>query len=148
MNELVQIRKFSGVTLAIPKYIVKGKFYCLVQTSFASNLYYRNGKHSFKRVMHRTLWNSLQQLFLLLLLIFSRASIPLIPGGAWKKVQAFPMLLPPGRPSAQVRRWKIFSPNVQKGYASLTNLTATASSGCIQPAPQVDWLLNVFDERK
>lgn len=98
MDELTQIRKVGGVT--IPKHIVQGKWSCLVQTIYCINLYHRNGKYGFKRVMHRTLWNRLQELVLFLPLIFSRVSILPVPGEAWKEAQVFPMLQPSRRSSA------------------------------------------------
>lgn len=98
MDELTQIRIVRGVT--IPKYIVQGKWSCLVQTIYCINLYHRNGKYGFKRVMHRTLWNRLQELVLFLPLIFSRVSILPVPGKAWKEAQVFPMLQPSRRSSA------------------------------------------------
>lgn len=98
MDELTQIRIVRGVT--IPKYIVQGKWSCWVQTIYCINLYHRNGKYGFKRVMHRTLWNRLQELVLFLPLIFSRVSILPVPGKAWKEAQVFPMLQPSRRSSA------------------------------------------------
>lgn len=98
MNELIQIRIVRGVTLTMPKYTVKGKWSCLVQTIYCINLHHRNGKYGFKRVMHRTLWNSLQELFLFLPLIFSRVNILPVPDVAWKEAQVFPMLQPSRRP--------------------------------------------------
>lgn len=98
MDELTQIRIVRGVT--IPKYIVQRKWSCLVQTIYCINLYHRNGKYGFKRVMHRTLWNRLQELVLFLPLIFSRVSILPVPGKAWKEAQVFPMLQPSRRSSA------------------------------------------------
>lgn len=92
MNEFTQIRTVRGVTM--PKYIVKGKWSCLVQTIYSINLYHRNGKYGLKRVMHRTLWNSLQELFMFSPLISSRVNVLPVPGVACQEAQVFPMLQP------------------------------------------------------